>query len=61
MGYIPQLRYDLPSFGPCAVDLRHEVTVISAELPNEAMHIHDTCEIYVNVTGDGTFMVENSF
>lgn len=61
MGYTPQLQYGLPPFFSCSVDLKHNRQVICDDLPNEAMHIHDACEIYVNVEGDGTFMVENSF
>ena len=61
MAYIPDLQYELPVFAPCAVDFRHCHTVICEDTPNEDMHIHDYCEIYVNVTGNGTFMVENSF
>lgn len=61
MGYTPQLQYGLPAFSPCALDLKHERAAVSDDLPNEGMHIHDACEIYVNVAGDGTFMVENCF
>lgn len=61
MGYTPQLQQALSPFLPCSVDLRHDRQTVCGELSNEDMHIHDACEIYVNVEGDGTFMVENSF
>ncbi len=57
MGYTPQLQQALSPFLPCSVDLKHDRQTVCGELSNEDMHIHDACEIYVNVEGDGTFMV----
>ncbi|MBQ8342333.1 MAG: AraC family ligand binding domain-containing protein, partial [Clostridia bacterium] len=61
MGYVPQLQHSMTPFFGCTVDFKHAVTVVGEVEPNEEMHIHDHCEIYVNVSGSGTFMVENSF
>lgn len=60
MGYTPHLSYELASFSACSVDFKHDRTLISADQPGEEMHIHDHCEIYVNVSGAGAFVVENS-
>ena len=60
MGYTPHLSHRLAAFSACMMDFKHNHTRISADHPGEEMHIHDHFEIYVNVSGEGTFMVENS-
>lgn len=59
MPYKPQLKQSLKGFSACPLDFKHWRSVAQDPARNEEMHIHDACEIYVNVTGEGTFMVEN--
>ncbi len=61
MPYIPELKGQLAGFGACAMEFKHHTALANDPWRNEEMHIHDSCEIYVNVSGGGTFMVENRF
>ncbi|MBQ8357233.1 MAG: AraC family transcriptional regulator [Clostridia bacterium] len=61
MGYTPQLEQTLPGFFASPIDFKHRIARSDDAGRNEEMHIHDSCEIYVNVSGNGTFMVENRF
>ena len=59
MPYIPLLKEQLPGFDACTIEFKHHTSLVDDPLRNEELHIHDVCEIYVNVSGDGVFMVEN--
>lgn len=59
MPYVPKLKDQLVGFGACAMEFKHYTAFANDPARNEEMHIHDSCEIYVNVSGDGIFMVEN--
>lgn len=59
MPYVPKLNNRLVGFGTCTIELKHHTSFADDPWRNEEMHIHDSCEIYVNVSGDGIFMVEN--
>lgn len=59
MPYIPKLRDQLAGFGACTMEFKHNISLANDPGRNEEMHIHDSCEIYVNVSGGGIFMVEN--
>ena len=60
MPYIPKLDDRLIGFSGCSMEFKHKTSFADDPGRNEEMHIHDSCEIYVNVSGDGIFMVENS-
>ena len=60
MLYEPHLNVPLLSFEGGGIDFQHSALEMSAPAQNEEMHLHDSCEIYVNVSGNGAFMVEKA-
>ena len=60
MSYVPKLKQQLVGFDACTMEFRHHTAFLDDPLRNEEMHIHDVCEIYVNVSGGGIFMIENN-
>lgn len=60
MPYEPSLDYPLQNFIGGNIDFQHSAVRITDPGQNEDMHLHDNCEIYVNVSGNGAFMVEKS-
>lgn len=60
MPYEPQLNIPLLPFEGGGIDFQHSAIEMTAPAQNEEMHLHDSCEIYVNVSGNGAFMVEKA-
>lgn len=60
MPYEPQLTVPLLPFEGGGIDIQHAALEMTAPAQNEEMHLHDSCEIYVNVSGNGAFMVEKA-
>ena len=60
MPYVPKMKEQLPGFASCTMEFKHHTSLADDPLRNEEMHIHDVCEIYVNVSGGGIFMIENN-
>lgn len=60
MPYEPQLTVPLLPFEGGGIDFQHSALDMVAPAQNEEMHLHDSCEIYVNVSGNGAFMVEKA-
>ena len=51
--------FDLPGLSPLAVSVSHAVIDAESPLNHNETHIHKECEIYLNLTGDVSFEVEN--
>lgn len=60
MPYEPSLDYPLQNFNGGSIDFQHSAVCASTPAVNEDMHLHDSCEIYINVSGNGSFMVEKT-
>ncbi len=59
--YIPSAVEIISSNDLLSYDARHSVNTILANDPEvQGAHIHSYCEIYVNLTGNVSFMVENN-
>lgn len=60
MPYEPSLDRSLQTFAAGNIDFQHCAVRMTDPALNEDMHLHDSCEIYVNVSGNGSFMVEKN-
>lgn len=60
MPYEPSLDYPLQGFNDASIDFQHSAVCTDTPACNEEMHLHDSCEIYINVSGSGSFMVERT-
>jgi AraC-like DNA-binding protein len=60
--YLPNFSTKLVNVENLFMAFRHDVTQVSLETGagREQQHFHNSCEIYVNVSGNPQFMVENN-